>query len=120
MAVRGIAHVQVPIQRGGEDSARYFYGSILGMAEIPKPESLSDRGGVWFACGEQELHCGVEDGTPDSSRHHPALLTDDLDGLRVRLEQAEFEIVLDREIPGYRRFYTRDPFGNRIEFMQPE
>lgn len=119
MAVYGIAHVQIPIPIGGEDAARSFYGAVLGMPEIPKPDSLSDRGGVWFECGQQEVHCGVESAAPDT-RRHPALLTDDLDSLRVQLERAGFEVVFDREIPGYRRFYTRDPFGNRIELMQPD
>lgn len=64
-------------------------------------------------------HCGVESAAPDT-RRHPALLTDDVDSLRVQLERAGFEVVFDREIPGYRRFYTRDPFGNRIELMQPD
>jgi catechol 2,3-dioxygenase-like lactoylglutathione lyase family enzyme len=119
MAVYGIAHVQVPIPMGGEDTARSFYGSVLGMTDIPKPESLSDRGGVWFACGRQELHCGVESAAPDT-RRHAALLTDNLDRLGVQLDRAGFEVDADRQIPGYRRFYTRDPFGNRIELMQPE
>ena len=119
MAVYGIDHVQIPIPIGGEDAARSFYGAVLGMSEIPKPDSLSDRGGVWFECGHQEVHCGVENATPDT-RRHPALLTDDLDSLRMQLERAGFEVVFDREIPGYRRFYTRDPFGNRIELMQPD
>jgi catechol 2,3-dioxygenase-like lactoylglutathione lyase family enzyme len=117
MTVYGIAHVQIPIPIGGEDAARSFYGSVLGMPEIPKPQSLLDRGGVWFECGRQELHCGVESAAPDT-RRHPALLTDDLDRIRVQLQRAGFEVNFDRDIPGYRRFYTRDPFGNRIEVMQ--
>lgn len=79
MPIKGIAHVQVSITAGGEDRARFFYGSILGMEEVPKPDSLSDRGGVWFACGEQQLHCGVED-IVSESRRHVALITDDLEG----------------------------------------
>lgn len=78
MAVYGIAHVQIPIPIGGEDAARSFYGAVLGMPEIPKPDSLSDRGGVWFECGQQQLHCGVESAAPNT-RRHPALLTGDLD-----------------------------------------
>jgi catechol 2,3-dioxygenase-like lactoylglutathione lyase family enzyme len=117
MVVHGIAHVQIPIPIGREDAARSFYGAALGMPEIPKPDSLSDRGGVWFECGQQEVHCGV---AASDTRRHPALLTDVVDSLRVQLERAGFEVVVDREIPGYRRFYTRDPFGNRIELTQPD
>jgi catechol 2,3-dioxygenase-like lactoylglutathione lyase family enzyme len=119
MPIRGIAHVQVSITAGGEDRARFFYESILGMVEVPKPDSLSDRGGVWFACGEQQLHCGVED-VVSESRRHAALITDDLDGLRAALAGAGFPTIVDRQVPGYRRFYTADPFGNRLELMQPD
>jgi catechol 2,3-dioxygenase-like lactoylglutathione lyase family enzyme len=118
MAVIGLDHVQVGITPFGEPQARDFYGGLLGLREIPKPASLGDRGGVWFQCGGQQLHCGVEDSVA-ASRRHPALLTDDLDGLRVRLEMAGAPIRTDRQIPGFRRFYTEDPFGNRIELLEP-
>jgi catechol 2,3-dioxygenase-like lactoylglutathione lyase family enzyme len=119
MPITGIAHVQIAITPGGEDTARSFYGAILGMREISKPDSLSDRDGVWFVCGEQQLHCGIEEDVA-ISRRHPALLTDDLDVLRARLQEAGFDTDPDRQIPGYRRFYTHDPFGNRVELMQPD
>ena len=117
MSISGIAHVQFSITPGGEDLARFFYGGILGMPEIPKPDSLADRGGVWFACGDQQIHCGVEE-TVAESRRHAALVTNDLDGLRTALEREGFPTATDRDLPGYRRFYTVDPFGNRVELMQ--
>ena len=117
MTIHGIVHVQVAITAGGEDAAREFYGSLLGLPELPKPESLRDRGGVWFACGSQEIHCGIEQSvTP--TRRHPALLTDELDALKARLEAAGIQTEVDRQLPGYRRFYALDPFGNRLEFLQ--
>jgi catechol 2,3-dioxygenase-like lactoylglutathione lyase family enzyme len=116
--ILALDHVQVSITRGGEEAARHFYGTLLGMPEVPKPGTLAGRGGVWFACGAQELHCGVEKEVAPS-RRHPALRTDDLDGLRARLEAAGFPIQTDADLPGYRRFYTEDPFGNRIELLQP-
>jgi catechol 2,3-dioxygenase-like lactoylglutathione lyase family enzyme len=119
MAVFGIAHVQVAISRGGEERARWFYGGLLGLRELPKPETLRDRGGVWFACGMQEIHCGIEDPIAPT-RRHPAFLVDELDALKVRLEAAAIEVQLDRQLPGYRRFYAIDPFGNRLEFLERE
>lgn len=117
MGVIGIHHVQVAITPGSEATARRFYGELLGLAEIEKPGSLAGRGGVWFACGEQQLHCGVEPEVAPS-RRHPALLIDDLEALRARLAGAGIATEDDRQIPGYRRFYAQDPFGNRLEFIQ--
>jgi catechol 2,3-dioxygenase-like lactoylglutathione lyase family enzyme len=116
--IRGIAHVQVAITPGGEEAARAFYSDLLGLPELAKPETLADRGGCWFACGPQEIHCGVEPEVAET-RRHAALLTDDLDALRRRLEHASVRTADDRPLPGYRRFYAWDPFGNRIEFLEP-
>lgn len=114
----GLHHVQVAITPGAEAVARRFYGDVLGLAEIDKPGTLGDRGGVWFACGEQQIHCGVEPEVA-ASRRHPAFLTDDLEGLRKQLIALGVPCHDDRQIPGYRRFYAEDPFRNRLEFMQP-
>lgn len=117
LVITGVHHVQVAIPAGGEPAARSFYGELLGLTEIAKPTSLGDRGGAWFACGEQQIHCGVEPEVA-ASRGHPAMLTDDLDSLRQRLVAAGVATLEDRQIPGFRRFYARDPFGNRLEFLQ--
>lgn len=118
MAILGIAHVQLAITAGGEDEARRFFGSLLELPEIPKPATLQDRGGCWFQCGPQEVHCGVEPEVAHT-RRHPALLTAGLDALRARLDAAGIRTETERELPGYRRFYAWDPFGNRIEFLEP-
>ncbi len=115
--ILGLDHVQVAITRGAEPAARQFYGEILGLPEVDKPPSLADRGGVWFQCGTQQLHCGVEPEVAPT-RRHPALLTDDLEALRARFVKAGIATTDDRQIPGYHRFYAQDPFGNRLEFMQ--
>ncbi|HKF78137.1 MAG TPA: VOC family protein [Candidatus Dormibacteraeota bacterium] len=117
MAIVGLDHVQVSITPGGEDAARHFYGQVLGLAELPKPATLAGRGGVWFRCGAQQLHCGVEEFVAPS-RRHPALVTDDLEAERRRVEAAGFPVRMDAELPGYRRFYTEDPFGNRVECLE--
>ena len=117
MALLGIAHVQVIISQGGEAAARRFYGELLGLAEVAKPANLADRGGCWFEIGDQQIHCGVDTAVP-SGRHHPAFLTDELDALRRRLEFADVRIADHRDLPGYRRFYAFDPFGNRLEFLE--
>jgi catechol 2,3-dioxygenase-like lactoylglutathione lyase family enzyme len=116
--ILGIQHIQVAITAGGEDRARAFYGGLLGMAEVPKPASLADRGGCWFECGPQQVHCGVEDPVAPSGRH-PAFLVAGLSGFRERIEAAGFATMTDRPLPGFRRFYAIDPFGNRLEFLEP-
>lgn len=117
MAILGIEHVQVAILPGGEERARWFYGGLLGLAEVAKPESLVGRGGCWFQCGAQQVHCGVEEDIAPT-RRHPAFRSDDLDGLRARLNAAGLETYEDAPLPGFRRFYCADPFGNRIELLE--
>lgn len=119
MTIHGIAHIQLAIPRGGEDEARRFYSELLGLRELPKPESLLDRGGIWFQCGMQEVHCGIEDPVAPS-RRHPAFLVTGLRDLRSLLEAAGIETQDERQLPGYTRFYATDPFGNRLEFMERE
>jgi ubiquinone/menaquinone biosynthesis C-methylase UbiE/catechol 2,3-dioxygenase-like lactoylglutathione lyase family enzyme len=113
----GIDHVQVAIPAGGEAQARVFYGDALGLREIPKPPTLRARGGVWFRCGEQELHLGVDSPFAPQRKAHPALRIDDLSAVRRRLSAAGVEILDDTPIPGGERCYVFDPFGNKVEFV---
>ena len=115
--VTGIDHVQVAAPPGGEARARAFYGGLLGLPELAKPAALQGRGGAWFAVGAggQQLHVGVEDPFAPARKAHPALRVDDLDALAARLEQAGVAVSWDDAIPGVRRFYAADPFGNRVE-----
>jgi catechol 2,3-dioxygenase-like lactoylglutathione lyase family enzyme len=117
--ITGFDHVQVAMPRGREDAARAFYAGLLEMTEVPKPPALAVRGGCWFASGSAVLHLGVEEPFAPARKAHPALLAGDLDALAQALSAAGYECVrADGEIPGIRRFHTRDPFGNRIEFQQ--
>ncbi|HXH21542.1 MAG TPA: VOC family protein [Dehalococcoidia bacterium] len=115
----GLDHVQLTIPQGSESVARRFYVGILGMEEIPKPESLTARGGLWLRIGAHELHLGVEERQPES-RRHPGIVVRALDLLRSRLKAAGIDPDVDRppERPGFNRIHFRDPFGNRLEFME--
>ena len=113
----GLDHVQIGMTAGHEEQARGFWGGVLGLREVAKPESLAGRGGVWFQCGPQQIHCGVE-GEVAASRRHPALLVTDLDEVRRRLEAAGCPIRREPELPGFRRLFSEDPFGNRLEFLE--
>jgi catechol 2,3-dioxygenase-like lactoylglutathione lyase family enzyme len=117
--ITGFDHVQIAMPAGREDAARAFYSVLLGMSELRKPPVLAARGGCWFRSGTAVLHLGVEASFAPARKAHPALLVDDLDRLAAALTAAGYECIpADGEIPGVRRFHTRDPFGNRIEFQQ--
>ncbi len=118
MGVVGLHHVQIACPAGAEERLRAFYGGVAGMAEIPKPPALAVRGGVWFAAGHRELHCGVEEGFSPARKAHPCFVVDDIDALAERVAAAGGEVRWSAEIPGVRRFHTDDPVGNRVEFQQ--
>jgi catechol 2,3-dioxygenase-like lactoylglutathione lyase family enzyme len=120
MTVIGIDHVQVAAPAGCEPEARAFYGGLLGLEELPKPEALAVRGGCWFAAGAQELHVGVEEPYAPARKAHPSFVVSDLDDLASRLTGAGIAVSYDDLVPGTRRFETADPFGNRLEFRQSE
>ena len=110
-----IDHVQVAAPPGGEGAARAFSGDLLGLAELPKPERLRTRGGVWFAVGEQQLHVGIEEAFAPARKAHPALAVPragDLSALAAKLEAAGRKVTWDGP-----RFYVEDPFGNRLELL---
>lgn len=117
MSILGIDHVQLAMPLNGEDTARSFYGSILGMEELAKPVNLAARGGVWFACGLLQLHLGVEKDFRPARKAHPALLVDDYPDLLNRLRQANYTLQEDDSLPGVVRCFVDDPFGNRIELI---
>ena len=122
MSILSLQHVQMTIPAGMADEAKRFYGELLDLAEIPRPQSLSDAGraGAWYRIGDQELHLRFEtdaDGELGLSDRHPAFVTNDLDGLRSRVSAAGCELEEAIPIEGRARFFTRDPGGNRIEFL---
>lgn len=112
-------HVQIAIPPGGEDQARSFYGELLGIPEKPKPKNLAARGGVWFEDGALKLHAGVEAAFQPARKAHPALIVEDLAGLIARLEAATVRLSRDVPLEGYERVFAEDPFGNRIELLEP-
>jgi len=110
-------HLQLAMPPGEEDRARAFFRDLIGMREDPKPGPLAGRGGCWFSCGGAIVHLGVEKDFAPQKKAHPAFCVLGLDELAQRLGAAGFPVVWDEALPGRRRFYTADPFGNRIEFI---
>ena len=113
-----IDHVQLAIPPGGEAAARRFYGDVLGFAEIPKPEAMRARGGLWFQAGPVQVHLGVEPDMRPSIKAHPALVVTELDAGIARLAAAGCRWQNVDEVPGTHRGHTWDPFGNRIELIE--
>lgn len=114
-----IDHVQVAIPPGGEGLARAFYGGLLGLREVEKPENLRARGGVWFQTASLQLHLGVEADFRPATKAHVAFRVTGLEDVRHRLAAAGHRVREDEPLPGHRRFYVDDPFGNRTEVLQP-
>jgi len=114
-----IHHVQVAAPPGSEPAARAFWADALGFEEIDKPPALVSRGGCWFRGHGIEIHVGVEQGFRPARKAHAGLLVKDLDAWADRLAAAGHDVTWDEGFPGMRRFYTADPFGNRLELLEP-
>ena len=119
MRIVRLEHVQLAMPPGGEARAQAFYGGILEIPEIPKPPNLAKRGGCWFERGDLKVHLGVESEFRPARKAHPALLVEDLQALVGRLRSAGHDVRADEPLEGYHRVYVDDPFGNRIELMEP-
>ena len=118
MSLMRLSHINITMPKGSEDVARSFYSGQLGLREIPKPEPLRVRGGVWFDAGDLDIHVSVEDSRfgPDEL-HHFGLECSDVDGLRSKLKASGIQTEDGRPAP-WKRFFVRDPFGNRIEIHE--
>lgn len=114
-----IEHVQLAMPEGKEDEARRFYVRALGMDEVPKPENLAKRGGCWFETGAVRVHLGVDADFHPARKAHPAFIVRDLNKLRQKLAGLGYPCNDDEPLEGFRRSYVMDPFGNRIELMEP-
>ena len=114
-----IHHVQLSAPVGSETAARGFWSGLLGFDEVAKPPALVARGGCWFRGHGIEVHVGIEDGFAPARRAHPGFIVGGLDTWAARLEQGGHRVEWDDLYPGMRRFYAVDPFGNRLEFLEP-
>ena len=117
----GIDHVQITIPVGAEAEARAFYCGLLGLPEVEKPLALRGRGGFWLRAGDRCVHVGTEEGVDHyATKAHVAYSVRDIGGWRARLTAAGVQVLEAVPLPGCERFEFRDPFGNRIEFMEAE
>ncbi len=113
----GIDHVQLAAPVGCEEDARAFFTGLFELEELQKPASLQARGGVWFRVGALQLHVGVEPDFAPARKAHPAFTVPHYEELLDRLRAAGEKVREDESIPGTRRCYVADPWGNRIELV---
>ncbi|MFB6815980.1 VOC family protein [Streptomyces sp. NPDC056347] len=117
--IAALDHVQLAAPAGSEDALRAYYAGVLGMTEIPKPPALAARGGCWFRAGPVQLHLGVEQDFRPARKAHPGLRVTAIGAFAARLADHGAEVHWDDRLPGHRRFYSEDPVGNRLEFLEP-
>lgn len=115
--ITGIDHVQLAMPVGAEDLARQFYRGVLGLAEIPKPALLAVRGGVWFQCGNAQLHLGADPEFQAARKAHPALVVADFTAFADYLTARHVALKSEEDVGGRRRAVLADPFGNRVELI---
>ncbi|WP_328937855.1 glyoxalase [Streptomyces tauricus] len=114
-----VDHVQLAAPPGAEEALRAYYAGVLGMTEIPKPPVLARRGGCWFSAGAVQLHLGIDPDFRPAKKAHPGLRVTDIEAYATRLAARGAPVTWDTELPGHRRFYSEDPVGNRLEFLEP-
>jgi catechol 2,3-dioxygenase-like lactoylglutathione lyase family enzyme len=116
--IQTLHHAALTVPTPGLEEARRFYSGLLGLEEAPRPEAELGRPGIWYRLGETELHIQCRDEGPgESGEYHPALLVDDVRGLRAHLASSGVTIIDAQPLNDRERFFARDPFGNRIEFL---
>lgn len=117
--IKGIHHVQITIPSGEEERDRDFYCEICGLKEIPKPQSLLAKGGFWLKLGEIEIHVSIQDKiNRQELKSHICFECHGLLDWREKIEAMGVSIDENDSIPGVDRFMVRDPFGNRLEFLE--
>jgi catechol 2,3-dioxygenase-like lactoylglutathione lyase family enzyme len=116
-AIAGLDHAQLAMPLGAEDAGRAFYAGVLGMVEMTKPPVLAARGGCWFSGHRADVHLGVESDFRPAEKAHVGLAVTDVDKMAARVADAGHRVLWDDELAPRRRFFTADPFGNRIEIL---
>ncbi|MEH1922140.1 VOC family protein [Nostoc sp.] len=120
MKLDAVHHIQVTYPLEVEDAMLFFYSKVLGLTEIPRPEVIKNDSGAWYKLGDIELHISTEKNSNNqASRRHYCFQVDNLNAFEEHLKRHGVEIIPDqRPLPGYVRFFLRDPGGNRIEITE--
>jgi catechol 2,3-dioxygenase-like lactoylglutathione lyase family enzyme len=117
--ITAVDHIQLAAPPGSEERLRSYYVGVLGMTEIAKPPVLAARGGCWFQAGAAQLHLGIAEDFRPAEKAHPGVRVTGIERYGARLAAHGAQVEWDENLPGYRRFYSYDPVGNRLEFLEP-
>jgi len=117
--IAGVDHVQLAAPPGSEPLLRAYYTGVLGMSELSKPPVLAARGGCWFGAGTAVLHLGITEDFRPARKAHPGIRVTGIHAFATRLRERGAKVVWDYDLPGHERFYSEDPVGNRLEFLEP-
>ena len=115
---KSIDHIQLAAPKGSEDTARHFFKDILGIDELEKPKELKKRGGVWFQFTNHQIHIGIEEPFYPAKKAHPAFEIENIEALKIHLIKNGIQVIEDDNLPGAKRCFISDPFGNRLEFLE--
>ncbi|HEV7681235.1 MAG TPA: VOC family protein [Pyrinomonadaceae bacterium] len=114
------SHVNVTVPAALETAAKHFYGTLIGLPEIPKPAGTRQGMGAWYELGGMQLHLSIEEDVQNElSDRHVCYQVSDAAAASRELRDAGVEIIPDsRPVAGQARFFARDPGGNMIEVTQ--
>ncbi len=88
------------------------------LKSCPSPSPWPHEVDLYVACGDVKVHLGVEADFRPARKAHLALVIAGLDGLVAKLAEAGVGVRWDQQLPGVRRCYVDDPFGNRLELIE--
>ncbi len=117
IGVIAFSHVNVTVPADLEQAAKDFYGEVLGLKQIEKPDGPRKHVGAWYELGSTQLHLSIEDDPQNAaSDRHVCYGVAELAIAEQQLRDAGFEIIPDPA----NRFFVRDPAGNLIEITEKQ
>ena len=111
-----VNHVNVTVPAALEAAAKHFYGVVLGLPEIPKPEGTRQNMGAWYRTRRHAASpYRLKTASPNEHERRAMFVIKSLTSLprNCIFATAGVEIIPDgRPVRGQSRFFVRDPGGN--------
>lgn len=127
--IKRIHHLTVNAPSGEQEKVRWFYGTILGLKEIPIPKKLEGVYEIiWYELTNILLHIEFTKNYIEPREHyennvimpgrHFAIEVEKLSEIRTKFEKHQVIIREAVSLTDRDRFYAVDPFGNFIELIE--